>query len=245
MPTHARRVAVVSPHLDDAVLSVGASIASAAKRGARITVVTVFAYDLSADAPAGPWDRSSGFQTGTEAGRARRQEDRLACEAIGATPVWLPFQDHEYTPTCPWPTVRNTVIDALADHEIALLPGWPLTNPDHLWVVEHLAGCMPTPEVGFYREQPYACDRMYRAILGRPPSRAARSTLSKGRSLVPQAYSVSAWQAKFRAVSHYRSQLQQLGPLLQGRLIAYELGSGGERIRPHDALTLVNGAQLR
>ncbi len=53
-----KRVVVVSPHSDDAVLSLGAAIAAWARRGAEVEVLTVFALDPGSHAPAGGWDAS-------------------------------------------------------------------------------------------------------------------------------------------------------------------------------------------
>src|SRR6476620_7604766 len=87
------RVVVVSVHLDDAVFSVGAALARAARRGADVTVLTVLANDPADESPAREWDAQAGFATAAEAARARREEDSRACELVGATPVWLPFGD--------------------------------------------------------------------------------------------------------------------------------------------------------
>src|SRR5262249_8239648 len=89
------RVVVVSPHLDDAVLSLGAAIACTA-RGRSVEVLHVFGGDPESDAPAGGWDRRGGFRTEGEATRARREEDRRACAVLGASPAWLSFGDADY-----------------------------------------------------------------------------------------------------------------------------------------------------
>ena len=66
-------VVVVSPHLDDAALSLGAAIARARRIGAaRVVVLTVFAGNPESDLPAGGWDSRAGFATEGEASRARR-----------------------------------------------------------------------------------------------------------------------------------------------------------------------------
>ena len=88
-------VAVLSPHLDDAILSLGAAISGA--RG-DVRVVTVFAGDPDSTLAAGEWDSRAGFRTVGEAARARREEDALACADVGARPVWLPFVDDQYPP---------------------------------------------------------------------------------------------------------------------------------------------------
>src|SRR5690242_11145568 len=86
-----RDVVVISPHLDDAVLSLGAALSWAARHGARVTVLTVLAGRPDSSTPAGEWDAGSGFGTEGEAATARREEDERACEVLGATPVWLPY----------------------------------------------------------------------------------------------------------------------------------------------------------
>src|SRR5687767_13979372 len=85
-----RKVAVISSHLDDAILSLGATIAGWTCRGRRVIVVTVLANDP--DSPGGPssWDQSAGFTTSKEAAQSRRGEDARACAILGADPEWLP-----------------------------------------------------------------------------------------------------------------------------------------------------------
>ena len=46
--------------------------------------------------PSGGWDRRGGFATEGESARARREEDRRACAALGATPVGSPFGSVDY-----------------------------------------------------------------------------------------------------------------------------------------------------
>jgi LmbE family N-acetylglucosaminyl deacetylase len=90
------RAFVLSPHLDDAIFSLGAGIACAARGGADITVLTVLAGNPESDAPPGNWDRVAGFGTEGEASRARAEEDRQACALLGATRCHLPHSDRQY-----------------------------------------------------------------------------------------------------------------------------------------------------
>nr|MBA3401482.1 PIG-L family deacetylase [Actinomycetota bacterium] len=78
-----KRIVVVSPHSDDGVLSLGAAMASWARRGAQVELLTVFALDPSSDAPAGGWDGRAGFSTEGEAAVGRRAEDTAACAILG------------------------------------------------------------------------------------------------------------------------------------------------------------------
>jgi LmbE family N-acetylglucosaminyl deacetylase len=94
-------ITVVSPHLDDAVLSCAGLIAGAPGT----TVVTVFAglppaRDASTPAEFLPgstiWDQASGFAAGDDVVGLRRAEDRAALAQLGAVPRWLDFLDSQY-----------------------------------------------------------------------------------------------------------------------------------------------------
>ena len=88
---------IVSPHLDDAMLSCGALIA--AYPGTQ--VLTVFAgWPQCADRDAATeWDHSCGFGAGDDVVGTRRAEDERACAALDAQPVWLDFVDDQYGET--------------------------------------------------------------------------------------------------------------------------------------------------
>src|SRR5438067_11728778 len=122
-----RVLAVISPHLDDAALSLGASLAAAARTGVSVVVVTVFAGDPGSTATAGAWDALCGFRTEGEAVRERRSEDERACAILGAQPVWLPFKDESYAPA-DQPTAQALEV-AIAGADTLLFPGLPLTHP--------------------------------------------------------------------------------------------------------------------
>jgi LmbE family N-acetylglucosaminyl deacetylase len=83
-------VVVVSPHLDDAVMSCGQLLA--ANPGS--IVVTVFA-GRPADGRRGSWDERS-FGQDDDPMILRRDEDRRALARLDATPVHLDFLDHQY-----------------------------------------------------------------------------------------------------------------------------------------------------
>jgi LmbE family N-acetylglucosaminyl deacetylase len=94
-------VAVVSPHLDDAVLSCAGLITGAPGT----TVVTVFAGLPPTRGAATPseflpgstsWDQASGFAVGDDVVGLRRAEDRAALAKLGAVPRWLDFLDSQY-----------------------------------------------------------------------------------------------------------------------------------------------------
>lgn len=203
-------VVVVSPHLDDAVLSLAATIARATRSGAHVEVLTVFAGDPASDTPAGGWDSRGGFATEGEAATARRAEDCEACSIVGAEPSWLPFGDGDYAQGRDHGEVFVAVVGTLAGADAVLVPGFPLTNPDHAWLAELLLGrALPCPRVGLYAEQPYRyMVRGERRRLDVPGEISRR--LPHGIEWTYPARSFDL-PLKRRAILAYRSQLPLLG----------------------------------
>jgi LmbE family N-acetylglucosaminyl deacetylase len=203
-----RRIVVVSPHLDDGVLSLGASIAGWSRGGAVVELLTVLGCDPDSEAPAGGWDARAGFASEGESARARRGEDREACTLIGAVPNWLPYGSVDYERHGDEGAVRGSVESALAGAEAVLVPGFPLTHPDHEWVLRTLvAGGLGIPRTGFYAEQPYT------RRAGGEPRVPAWAADALGAPSPFAAASVRAGDrlAKWRAIRRYRSQLPLLG----------------------------------
>jgi LmbE family N-acetylglucosaminyl deacetylase len=85
--------AVLSPHLDDAVLS--CALFLAANPGSR--VITVFANGPSAVSPLTPWDKAARyFTTGADVMAVRRDEDSRASALLGAAAEPLCYWDSQY-----------------------------------------------------------------------------------------------------------------------------------------------------
>ena len=215
----ADRVAVLSPHLDDAVLSLGAAIARAVREGVEVAIVTVFAGDVESASPASNWDRLAGFGTEGEAAAARRTEEADACALLGAEPRALPFPDYPYAAGDREPgRIMEAVRAATDDAELVLLPGFPLLHADHRLLAEtvHDHG-LPGRRLALYAEQPYR----YRKRARLPgPSWVSIPAARRDRT------------AKRRAVGAYRTQLAPL-QLNRGRLrwlLWYEARWGGETI---------------
>jgi len=203
-------VVVVSPHIDDAALSLGAAVSHAARNGSRVTVLTVLAGDPGSTAPAGEWDRQCGFTTAGAAAAARREEDAAGCGRLGARPVWLPFGDHQYERGGSDDEIRSAVVEAVG-HALVLLPGFPLEHPDHRWLHELLEPAFPAERRGLYVEQPYAAEE------GGSPAGGWR--LLRG-SLPDQRRKLAACRA-------YASQLAPLHQPLRS-ILRYEIARGGE-----------------
>src|SRR4051812_34380588 len=89
------RLVIVSPHLDDAVLSCARLMAV----HPGVNVVTVFAGNPPAyPEPQRLWDAQSGFAPGDDVMAARRAEDVAALAVLDATPTHLDFIEHSYLP---------------------------------------------------------------------------------------------------------------------------------------------------
>jgi len=203
-----KSIVVVSPHSDDGVLSLGAAIASWVRRGARVELLTVFALDPESKTLAGGWDRRAGFRTEGEAASGRREEDAAACAILGATPVWLPLGSVDYERHGDEAAVRAAVSAAVDGVDMALLPGFPLSQPDHVWLAQALVGSrLGCHHLGFYAEQPYA-----RRAGGEPRAPAwVEETLGTMLSFEPVSAGARDLLAKWRAIRCYRSQLPLLG----------------------------------
>jgi LmbE family N-acetylglucosaminyl deacetylase len=217
-------VVVVSPHLDDAVLSLGAAMARPARLGADWTVVTVFAGDPDSTDRAGPYDRRCGFLSAADAAIVRRREDERACAILGVRPVWLPFSDIQYQ------TVRDAdlVWAALEPHVnravLLLVPGFPLVHRDHTWVSELvLARARKNARIGFYAEQPYA---------GAVPRLRNRQVLVDGHPVrwIKLRAGIADRFAKGRACRAYWSQFRTLQRHLPRRCMLPEVFWTDERL---------------
>ncbi len=230
------RVVVVSPHLDDAVLSLGASLRRATRQGARVEVLTVLAGLPASSRLAGPSNARAGFATSGEAARARRVEDERACRALGAEPVWLGFADdpHDGRPVAQ--DVARALAARLTGCDAVLIPGFPLAHPDHLWVSRLALDVLaPGQVVGLYVEQPYASwNALSRAASSGP--RVTRGSAAERLGVVVRPRqrwlrgpaAPGDWVAKARASRAYRSQLMVLRRFPQLRIALYEALRAGE-----------------
>ena len=100
LKTNARWI-ILSPHLDDASLSIGGLIA-ALRRFVRVEVWTIFcsATFQGPYSEVAQWlHESSGGATGIRLSWLREKEDRGACRRLGASPRHLPWKDSPYRKT--------------------------------------------------------------------------------------------------------------------------------------------------
>ena len=230
---------VVSPHLDDAVFSLGASMRAASRRGVRVDVLTVLSGNPDSATPSDTHNAKAGFATAGEASRARRVEDEEACRAVEARALWLPFADDANEPSDGDESIIAALADCLRVYDAVLLPGFPLEHRDHQRISRlAIAALPPDSVVGLYVEQPYASWRAFSRKTLRPGPAADRSALDDiGLNLTSEAdwqrtaSAPSDWAMKLRAAGAYRSQLPVLRKAPRARILAHELMHRGERIR--------------
>lgn len=137
---------IVSPHLDDAVLSLGQFMALGPT-----TVVTVFA---GATDGLSDYDESCGFISSREAMTARRAEDLTACSILAATPTHLDFLDQQYKQ----PTADEDIVAVLKRFirpDRAIFAPLGIGHPDHVQVARCVREAAGDHHLFVYEELPY------------------------------------------------------------------------------------------
>lgn len=150
-------VTILSPHLDDAVLSCWRRLVDPGHVG----VINVFA-GVPETGSTGWWDRVAGASDSAARMRERLEEDRVALRIAGERDATnLPFLDHQYR--CP-PYARRSLIEALrcevpADAHL-YAPAAIGTHPDHAAVCEAaLSMCGHGIRISLYADLPHASAR--------------------------------------------------------------------------------------
>lgn len=205
-PPEPGEVLVLSPHLDDAVLSCGLFL----RQCQNAVVSTIFAgIPEDSDAPT-EWDASAGFASAREAMTIRREEDRQALSLLHGRPVWLDFLDSQYgfSPTIP---ALASAIASLIDRyspDTVLFPAG-LFHSDHALV--HCAAVSILPRHASLRWLLYE-EAHYRRLPGLLQQRLA-NMLQHGLQATPWSTAMpdaSAQAAKLAAIGCYASQLRAL-----------------------------------
>ncbi|RSM99091.1 PIG-L family deacetylase [Nonomuraea sp. WAC 01424] len=231
-PDQARLLAI-SPHLDDAVLSVGAGLAQAAQDGAEVTVFTVFAgiAEPPFSSVAAEFHASWGLSPDQNAPQYRRSEDIAALDHLGVNHRHGRFLDAIYrrSPDGRWlvdrgerpvvhpqpPDSNNELVSAAKDDIKSLIEEYDPTllvtcvavgnHVDH--EITRDAALLAAEETGvpirLWQDLPYAADM------------SSMPDLPNGLQLGPPVLGFveeEARERKFQAVKHYASQL----PMLNG-----------------------------
>lgn len=227
MAKHSYQHIYLSPHLDDAVMSCGATIHAQVRAGERVLVVTFFAGSPPADdLTAFTLELKERWGGAADPVAVRRSEDLAAMRVLGAHALHLPFYDCVYrqateTSEALYPTVEHIFgdvhpLEADLPRELlvalsAAVPQLegatiyaPLTaghHVDHI-LVQRVAFHLPERgcRVLFYEDYPYAGDqeRVSAALAFWEPD---------CRQLVQVPVSPEALEKKRDAVACYVSQI--------------------------------------
>lgn len=242
-------VVVVSPHLDDAVLSAWLVLAGSPP----VRVVSCFA---GAPDPSvrGAWDARTGSGSAPDSVAARRAEDARALGLTGSEPVHLDLLDEQYRGGCPAPYAElvRLLRDQCGRAAEVWLPAGLGGHTDHVATRDAaLSAIAPGQRVRLYADLPYAGqpawpvditraprDLLVHGLLRllRQPQRAQEwcASLDSAGVRIDTAHrhvvklNRAQFRAKLRAVRAYESQLGALRCgsrhlLRKRRLFAYEV----------------------
>jgi LmbE family N-acetylglucosaminyl deacetylase len=218
-------VVVVSPHLDDAVLSAFGLLTEASSA----TVLTVFAGIPDDSVPPGEYDRLTRSASPRARMLARREEDARVLGWLGVGHIHLDYFDHPYRTADPQTAdLARAIAAVLPDHDTLVIPAAIGAHPDHVLARD---AALLLPVVGVHlamADLPYAAVFGWpEAVMGRPdppyldPSAAwapalKRLTQSSGHvpELIVDRLSRSVQRRKLAAVHGYRTQFdaQEAGP---------------------------------
>lgn len=227
-----KRLIVISPHLDDAVLSVAGLLRAASTRAQVLTVFT------EADPQHGmAWAQAAGFKDAREEHAARRLEDMRAMQSLGCGHVHAGLRSGELTgetvqgllqglsdthapvpsdtlfllPAASGGTRPYTWFQKLRNRLLRMPFGAP-AHPEHQQVRDQLWSVLSkrAARVGFYADLPYAWRQSDAKIQAELEARTARPL---------EAIHIRAdLQDKLAATGHYPSQMQ----LILGNTPAYQ-----------------------
>ena len=198
-------VLVISPHLDDAVLSCGQLI----KSRHDTTIMTILA-GFPPGTHAGWSGRTTGLPVARDANLKRREEDQRASRALGARTMWIDLPAQEYGPAeSPSERVleiRRAVVAAVATtgaRSVFLPLG--ITHSDHVTVsdVALLAVLDSNLESYVYMDMPYGQAR---------PGRVRRRLrhIRRNFAVDPLISFTGDLETKAEAVKAYSSQVGEL-----------------------------------
>ena len=227
-----KRLIVISPHLDDAVLSVAGLLRAAS---ARAQVLTAF---TEADPQHGmAWAQAAGFADAREEHAARREEDLRAMQSLGCGHVHAGLRSGELTdktaqvflrglldtqapepsdalfllPAASGGTRPYTWFQKLRNRLLRMPFGAP-AHPEHLQVRDQLWKVLSgrAARVGFYADLPYAWRQSDASIQAELEARTARPL---------EAIHIRAdLKDKLAATWHYPSQMR----LILGNTLSYQ-----------------------
>ncbi|MGO9874006.1 MAG: PIG-L deacetylase family protein [Acidimicrobiia bacterium] len=211
-PGELDQLLVISPHLDDAVVSCGALLL--AHRGA--SVATLFAASPATYSdPLNEHDTDCGFTPGDDTMALRRDEDVRALAAVGATPRWLHLHQHSHVeradPIVEPPGAVDALVETIADLQpTCVVAPLGLSHPDHQACHASALAAReradPVPWL-WYSDLPYV-------FIPRVLAARFRALHKVGITATPACPSVSNdFPAKWRAFGEYVTQVPVLDRL--------------------------------
>ncbi|GAA2532840.1 hypothetical protein GCM10010295_14020 [Streptomyces intermedius] len=147
------RTVVLSPHFDDAALSVAALVRRLPRP---LTVVTVFGGPPPEGSPVSWWDTTCGFSSAAEAYACRRAEDARACALLEAEQTLLPNPDGPYGTAGPLRGL-DALLTGLTPDTTVLVP-LGTNQPDHERVRHQALAALDRPDGArtlVYADLPY------------------------------------------------------------------------------------------
>ncbi|MFY1594874.1 PIG-L deacetylase family protein [Micromonospora sp. WMMD737] len=238
----------VSPHLDDAVFSVGGTLAALVAAGWTVRVVTCFTASMSDPSPfALACQLDKGFTADIDYMALRRAEDEAACAVLGVEPTHLPLPEAPHRgypdPAGLFAGVRGddwaaaALIPALGPHlahaDVVLAPQALGDHADHRIVTETVARL--APDALFWRDVPY---------VSRQPAAAPWRCVPAG---VEAGVDINDHLAvKMVAAGSYHSQLDfQFGPTGVAALLRDLAAVEAARLRLPGAVEALRGRAER
>jgi LmbE family N-acetylglucosaminyl deacetylase len=162
---------VLSPHLDDAVLSCWHVLAGSAD----VTVVTVFAGIPARDGRVPFWDRLTRATDSAARMRERLAENAEALELAGAASYNMDLLDAQYRPYEPPPAIAEALAEPLGGAATVYAPAALFPIPDHVLVLA--AALELRREFRLYADLPHAACSWRAAWL--PEWNASTTVLSR------------------------------------------------------------------
>lgn len=247
----------LSPHLDDVVLSCGATVAKLRQQGERVVILTVMAGDPPDPVPDTPAVRALRAAPAdvNQAMMQRRLEDAQAATCLGVQVYHLALLDSAFrtapalgglTPLYPTPESQVGPVHPMDDLRVRLL-ATPLpfaerikclyapisagNDVDHQLVRDWalvLSGPLSAPELCFYGEFP--------DVLARPAQETALryfGSMTPALSLTAETFPVTRTelQMKLSAIACYMSEVRPMQwdnrAAMENRMIEWMQASGG------------------
>ena len=220
-PTMATRAAVIlSPHLDDAVLSCWHLL-----RGpGEVEVINVFAGSPAPGTGASWWDEITGATDSAARMAERRAEDSAAFAIAGRTATHLDFLDEQYQPTDqPLERIVARLRELIDPGAVVYAPAALGFHGDHERVrAAALELAASGQAVRLYADHPHAVQRGWPSWIDGVETEAGRQVvahweqrlrpvdLAQDRPVIHHLDDAEQTE-KLRAVSAYRTQIQALG----------------------------------